>query len=68
VAQKRADACTNLGDFFGCVNRAIINVEGLRNAALVERAAQGLDQGVDVLGKKELGVAADTAGVVKLFV
>jgi hypothetical protein len=64
VAEQTADAGADLGYLLAGVDGTVVDVEGLGDAALVERGAQGGDEGVGVLGDEELAVAADTTGVV----
>src|SRR6266540_4813908 len=64
VAEQAPDARADLRDLLASVDGAVVDVEGVRNAAFVERRAQGGDERVGVLREEKLTVAADAAGVV----
>jgi len=65
VMEQAADAGADLDDFPGRINGAVINVEGLRDAAFVKSGAQGFDERVHIFRKKELSVATNAAGIVE---
>lgn len=64
VMKKTSDACADLDDFFGGIDGAVVDVEGLGNAAFIEGGAQGFDESVDVFVEEELAMATDAAGIV----
>ena len=65
MGQEAADPGTDLDDFFGGVNGSVIDVEAGRHTALVESSPQGLDEGIDILGREELAVATDPRSVIE---
>ncbi|MFM1945066.1 MAG: hypothetical protein RI897_4048 [Verrucomicrobiota bacterium] len=65
VMEQAADAGADLDDFFGGVDGAVIDVEGLGNATFVEGGAKGLDERIHVLGEEELTVTTGPAGVIE---
>src|SRR5690606_367937 len=64
MTQEASEALADLGDLLGGVDGAMVDVHGLGDAALVQSASEGLDEGVGVLGEKEFAMAANPAGVV----
>ncbi len=64
VTQDGADALADQRDLLRRVVAAVVDVEALAEAALVERALEGPEQRLGVVGEEELAVAADAAGVV----
>ena len=64
VGEQTANAGADLDDFLGGINRTVINIQTVGDPAFVESGAEGLDEGIDVFGGKELAVAADARGVV----
>ena len=57
--EQAADAGADLDDFLGDVDGPVVDIERVRNAALVKSGAKGFDQSVHVLGQEELAVTAD---------
>src|SRR5260370_31680842 len=64
MGQEAADAGADLDDFLGGVNGSVIDVQTRRNTALVESGAQGFDEGMDILVREELAVAADARSII----
>jgi hypothetical protein len=64
MAEQAANSLADLGDLHRRVNGAVINVQGLRTAPLVQGAAQSADECVGILGEEELGVTTNAAGIV----
>ena len=65
VGEQAADAGADLDDFLGGVDGAVIDVEAGGHPAFVEGGAQGLNEGIDILGREELAVTTDPAGVIE---
>ena len=64
VVEQAANAGADLQDFLRGVDRAVVHVQRTGHAAFVEGGAEGFDERVHVLGRKELTVTADAAGIV----
>ena len=56
MAEQGANARADLGDLFGGVDRAVVDVERFGNATFIEGAAQGEDERVGVLGQDALSL------------
>ena len=64
MAQDDAEAGADLVDLLAGVNGAVVDVQGLRDAAFVEGAFERRDQVVRVLREEELAVGHHPAGIV----
>ena len=56
MAEQGASTRADLGDLFGRVDRAVVDVERFGNATFIEGAAQGEDERVGVLGQDALSL------------
>lgn len=65
VRQVDVEPQAGLGDFAGAVVAAVIEVEALRLAALVQGRTEGLHHILRIVAVKELGVRNDARGVVE---
>ena len=64
VMQQASDSGGDLDDFLGAINRAVIDVERVRDSAFVKRCPHRFNERVHVFRRKELSVSADPGGVV----
>lgn len=64
VMEQTAQSGTDLNDFFGSIDGAIVDIERSRDAPFVEGGLERGDQGIDVLGEEKLSVSAETTGII----
>ena len=65
VTQNGAQARADLRDFERRVVAAIVDVQALAQAALVQRGLEAREQRLSVVVREEFAMADDTAGVVQ---
>lgn len=64
MTEHTAETPADLAELFGRVDRAVVDIEALGNAPLVECVLECREQRVCILGREELAVAADPTGVI----